>query len=33
LKFQAALKEAETGDFARDKDVAAMATKWKVDGR
>ena len=29
LEIQAALKEAETGDFASDKDVAALATKWK----
>ena len=31
VEIQAALKEAETGAFASDKDVAALATKWKVD--
>jgi len=29
VEIQAALKEADTGDFASDKDVAAMATKWR----
>ena len=29
VEIQAALKEAETGDFASDKDVAAMANKWR----
>ena len=33
VEIQAALKEAETGDFASDKDVAAMATRWKVNAR
>ena len=27
----AALKEANAGDFASDKDVAALAKKWKVN--
>ncbi len=29
-EIQAALKEADAGDFASDKDVAALAKKWKV---
>jgi predicted transcriptional regulator len=29
VEIQAALKEAERGDFASNKDVAALATKWK----
>jgi predicted transcriptional regulator len=33
VEIQAALKEAETGDFAGDEDVAALATKWKVSER
>lgn len=28
-----AIKEADAGDFAPDKDVAKMAKKWKVDAR
>ena len=32
-EVQAALKEADTGDFASDKDVAALAKKWKVNAR
>jgi predicted transcriptional regulator len=28
---QAALKEADVGDFAHDKDVAALAKKWRVN--
>ncbi len=28
-----ALKEADAGDFASDKDVAALAKKWKVNAR
>lgn len=28
---QAALKEADAGDFASAKDVAALARKWKVN--
>lgn len=30
---QAALSEADAGDFATDKDVAAVARKWKVNAR
>jgi len=30
-QIQAALKEADAGDFASDKDVAAFARKWKVN--
>lgn len=30
-EIQAALKEADVGDFANDKDVAALARKWKVN--
>ncbi len=30
-EIQAALVEADAGDFATDKDVAALARKWKVD--
>jgi RHH-type rel operon transcriptional repressor/antitoxin RelB len=30
-EIQAALKEADAGDFAHDKDVAALAKKWKVN--
>ena len=29
-EIQAALKEADAGDFAPSKDVAALAKKWKV---
>lgn len=29
-EIQAALKEADAGDFADDKEVAALARKWKV---
>ena len=29
-EIQAALKEADAGDFACDKDVTALAKKWKV---
>jgi RHH-type transcriptional regulator, rel operon repressor / antitoxin RelB len=32
-EIQAALKEAKAGDFAGDKDVAALAKKWKVNAR
>jgi predicted transcriptional regulator len=28
-----ALKEADAGDFASDKEVAALARKWKVNAR
>ena len=31
VEIQAALKEAERDDFASDKDVAALAAKWKVN--
>ena len=30
-EIQAALQEANAGDFAGDKDVAALAKKWKVN--
>jgi RHH-type rel operon transcriptional repressor/antitoxin RelB len=30
-EIRAALKEAGAGDFATDKEVAAVARKWKVD--
>jgi RHH-type transcriptional regulator, rel operon repressor / antitoxin RelB len=29
-EIQVALNEADAGDFASDKDVAALAKKWKV---
>ncbi len=29
--IRAALKEAEAGDFASDKDVIALTTRWKVN--
>ena len=32
-EIQTALKEADAGDFASDKDVAALARKWKVNAR
>jgi RHH-type rel operon transcriptional repressor/antitoxin RelB len=32
-EIEAALKEADAGDFASDKDVAALARKWKVNAR
>ena len=32
-EIQAALKEADAGDFAGDKDVAALAKRWKVNAR
>ena len=32
-EIHAALKEADAGDFASDKDVAALAKKWKVNAR
>jgi RHH-type transcriptional regulator, rel operon repressor / antitoxin RelB len=32
-EIQAALAEADAGDFASDKDVAALAKKWKVNAR
>jgi len=30
-EIQAALKEADAGEFASDKEVAALAKKWKVN--
>lgn len=30
-EIRAALKEADAGDFASDKDVASLARKWKVN--
>lgn len=30
-EIRAALKEANAGDFASDKDLAAVARKWKVN--
>jgi predicted transcriptional regulator len=30
-EIQAALKEADAGDFASDNDVAALAKKWKAN--
>ena len=30
-EIQTALKEADAGDFASDKDVAALAKKWTVN--
>lgn len=32
-EIRAAVNEADTGDFASDKDVAALAKKWKVNAR
>lgn len=32
-EIHAGLKEADAGDFASDKDVAALAKKWKVNAR
>lgn len=32
-EIRAAIKEADAGDFASDKDVAALARKWKVSAR
>ena len=32
-EVQAALQEAEAGDFASDKDVAGLAKKWRVNAR
>jgi RHH-type transcriptional regulator, rel operon repressor / antitoxin RelB len=32
-EIRAALREAAAGDFASDKDVAALARKWKVNAR
>ncbi len=33
VEIRAALKEADAGDFGSDKDVAALAKKWKVNAR
>jgi len=30
-EIRAALREADAGDFASDKDVAALSRKWKVN--
>ena len=30
-EIRAALREADAGDFASDRDVAALASKWKVN--
>jgi len=32
-EIQTALKEADAGDFASDKDVTVLAKKWKVNAR
>jgi predicted transcriptional regulator len=32
-EIRVALKEADAGDFAADKEVAAVARKWKVNAR
>ena len=32
-EIQAALAEADAGDFASDKDVASLAKKWKMSAR
>ena len=32
-EIHAALQEADAGDFATDKEVAAIAKKWKTDAR
>ena len=32
-EIQAALREADAGDFATDKDVATLAKRWKVNAR
>lgn len=32
-EIRAALREANAGDFASDKDVAGLAKKWKVSAR
>ena len=32
-EIRSALKEANAGDFARDRDVDALAKKWKVNAR
>jgi predicted transcriptional regulator len=32
-EIEAALREADAGDFASDKEMAALARKWKVNAR
>ena len=32
-EIRAALKEADSGDFASDREVDAIAAKWKADAR
>jgi predicted transcriptional regulator len=32
-EINAAIKEADAGDFASDKEVAALSKKWKVNAR
>lgn len=32
-EIEAALAEADAGDFATDRDVEALASKWKVNAR
>jgi len=32
-EIQAALKEVDAGDFASERDVGALAKKWKVNAR
>jgi predicted transcriptional regulator len=32
-EINAALKEADAGEFASDKEVAALSKKWKVNAR
>ena len=32
-EIRAALREADAGDFAGDKEVAALSRKWKVNAR
>jgi predicted transcriptional regulator len=32
-EIRAALREADAGDFASDKEVAALSRKWKVNAR
>lgn len=32
-EIRAAIKEADAGDFASEKDVAALGKKWKVNAR
>lgn len=32
-EIQSAIKEADAGEFASERDVAALADKWKADAR